>query len=215
MNGVFLANDGILYAGKTILASLIIEKAAKISNVQVMYFYCKNADALRDTFIAVARGVLIQLLRQNKNLLSYLYEKSSSSGESCLETITLAKEILETALKSPDKVFIIIDGIDECSRLEKRAIVSWFKALVEATTETDPGRIRCLFISQDEGEIRKLLKSVSEIQIRLEDNKDDIRHYIDHKAVEIKEKFGLTFTATEDICNMVCNRAGGKKERCP
>lgn len=156
--------------------------------------------------------MLIQLIRQNKSLLPYLYENSSISGESCLETVKLAKDLLETALKSMDNVFLVIDGLDECERKEKVAIISWFKTIIDTSAASSSGRIRALFISQDDGEIRRLLPSVPELQIKSEDNTEDIRSYTKHEASGIQAKFDLPTTMMDEISSKVCDRAEGKKE---
>lgn len=207
-----LTGLGAINTGKTILGSYIIERIQKIPNIQVAFFYCKHADFLRSTFLGIAKSMLLQLLRQNKSLLSYLYEKSSISGESCLETVALAKDLLKTSLTSTDNVFVVIDGLDECGREDKLAIISWFKALIDNSSESDSGRIRALLISQDDGEIRKLLPSVPELQINSADNMEDIRSYTDHKAIGLQTKFDLPATTIDEISSKVCERAEGEEE---
>lgn len=202
---------GAVNVGKTILTSFIIERIQRILDIQVVYFYCKHADILRSTFLGIAKSMLVQLLHQNKSLLSYLYEKSSSSGESCLETVALAKDLLETALKSTDNVFLVIDGLDECEKKYKSAIITWFKAIISASAESDSGRFRALFISQDDGEIRRLLPSVPKLQIKSEDNREDIRSYTDREAIRLQTKFDLSATKIDQISSKVCERAEGEK----
>lgn len=197
--------------GKTVLTSLIVEKVRQIPDVQVAFFYCKTADPLRNNFVAIARSMLVQILCKNKTMLSHLYERSCVSGESCLETSTLAKELLQTALTSVDRVFLIIDGLDECSQDEKSTIVPWFMAIINNTNESDPGRLRCLFISQDDGKIRRLCTSVPEIKITSADNMVDIQEYVSKKATDLQKKFGLSDAESQDICHKVCDRASGKQ----
>ncbi len=74
------------HVGKTILASLLIEEARKLPGVQVVFFYCKHGDSQRNTFLAVARSILLQLLRHNGSLLSYLFEAACTSGENSLDS---------------------------------------------------------------------------------------------------------------------------------
>lgn len=197
--------------GKTVLTSLIVEKVRQIPDVQVAFFYCKTADPLRNNFVAIARSMLVQMLGKNKTMLSHIYERSCISGESCLETSTSAKELLQTALTSADRVFLIIDGLDECPQDEKNTIVSWFKAIIDNTNGSDPGRLRCLFISQDDGKIRRLCASVPEIKITSEDSMADIQEYVSYKAIDLQKKFGLPVAESQDICQKVCDRASGKQ----
>src|ERR1700738_4462912 len=111
------------FLGKTVLASLIIEELQKLQSLHPItlgFFYCKHKDTQRCTFSAVARGILAQLLSQNEDLLPYLFEKAAMSGEMVLESPVLTKELLETALKSSENVYIVLDGLDECEALEKK-----------------------------------------------------------------------------------------------
>jgi hypothetical protein len=166
--------------GKTVLASIIIEELQELQSSHTIglgYFYCRYKDTQRCTFNAVARAILAQLLSQNEDLLPYLFEKASTNGEVALESPILTKELLETALKSWEKVYIVLDGLDECDPHEKRAIVSWFQSAVAALPDIELGTIRCLFVSQDDGEIGKLLSKTPAIRMKPDDTKLDIQAY--------------------------------------
>lgn len=192
----------------------MIEESSKIPDSKVAFFYCKHGDFQKNTFIAVAKSILVQLLCDNKQLLSYLYEASCTSGESSLETLALAKDLLNIALKSMDKVMIIIDGLDECGREEEKSLIVWFKALIETVADENPGQIRCLFVSQDDGDIRKFLMTVPEIHIRPEDNRIDIEAYIKYKAIAVQEKFELPDLRRDQIVAKVGERSEGESTLC-
>ena len=109
-----------------------------------------------------------------------------------------------------ERVMIIIDGLDECGREEKKSLIVWFKALTETVADENPGQVRCLFVSQDDGDIRKFLITVPEIHIRPEDNRTDIEAYIKHKAMDIQEKFELPDLRRDQIVAKVGERSEGK-----
>jgi hypothetical protein len=200
-------------SGKTVLASLIVEELQKLqpSHAATLgFFYCKHKDAQRSTFNAVARGILAQLLRQNEDLLPYLFEKASMSGEVVLESPALTKELLETALKSSEIVYIVLDGLDECDPQEKKAIISWFQSVATSLSETEFDSIRCLFISQDDGEIGKLLSKVPAISIKPDDTRVDIEAYAAIWSKKIQDKFDLFDDRREAILLTVAERANGK-----
>ncbi len=106
---------------------------------------------------------------------------------------------------APTHVFVVIDGLDECLPKEKSAIVSTFRALAsldsqtplgeEDESEAEPSALRCLFVSQEDAECAKLLRDITVVRIRPEDNVGDIRifcrHWEDiirgsHEAAEIE-----------------------------
>ncbi len=205
----------VLYpSGKTVLASLLVEELQQLRSthpITLGFFYCKYKDSQRSTFNAVARAIIAQLLNQNEELLPYLFEKASTSGEAVLESLTLTKELLETALKSSEKVYIVIDGLDECDSKEKKAIIQWFQLVVAGLPDTEFDSMRCLFISQDDGEVGKVLSKIPAIRIRPEDTRADIQTYATIWSKKIQEKFDLPNEKREDIIATVIERADGKR----
>ena len=106
-------------------------------------------------------------------------------------------------------MIIIVDGLDECGQEEKISMIMWFKTAIETAADENPGKVRCLFVSQDDGDIRKLLTTVPEIQVRPEDNKRDIEAYVSYKAIDIQKKFDLPDSKREEIVAKVGKRAEG------
>ena len=153
--------------------------------------------------------MIVQLLRQNEDLLPYFFDKASLSGESFPESLALTKELLETALKSLAKVYVIIDGLDECARNEEKAIISWFRSLVGSIPESDPDSLRCLFVSQDDGDVGKLLSKIPKITMTPANMKRDIQSYADVWSKKIQDKFDLPDSTRETIALTVSERAKG------
>ncbi|KAK0115664.1 hypothetical protein ONS95_000067 [Cadophora gregata] len=182
--------NGIPGAGKTILASVIIEECQISSSKAVIYFYCNYQDVERKTFIGVARALLVQLLRLNEDLLPYFYEKCIGSGQVNLVSSELTRELLKTALQTGSTpTSIIIDGLDECDPVERKSILSFFTPIIDV--EGPAGKLRALFVSQDENDIRRLLRSASILKLSDGHNRSDIEGYTKHWCTEIQRKFGL------------------------
>ena len=87
-----------------------------------------------------------------------MFKRASLSGYMVLESLNLIEYLLKTALKSLEKVYVVIDGLDKCGQKEKKKTISWFYTIIDNLTGTDPNNFRYLFFSQDNGEIEKLLK---------------------------------------------------------
>ncbi|KAI0376807.1 hypothetical protein F5Y04DRAFT_273551 [Hypomontagnella monticulosa] len=196
-------------AGKSVLASIIIDRARMLPDVSTAFFYCSEADPLRNNFISIARGLLSQLLVQDDSLLLLMDDKmSTKSGDPVLSSAVLAKELLEISLKSR-KTYIILDGIDECSRDQRKEICIWFIKLVDSLPRTKMDEIRCLFISQDDGIARKDLSVLPSIKIATENTRDDIETFAVIRKDLIEERFG-TFNKEElDIVRVVTARSQG------
>ncbi|KAK8008159.1 hypothetical protein PG991_010710 [Apiospora marii] len=62
---------GIPGAGKTMLASLVVQKARELEPAPtVLYFYCRYDDPERDNFVSLGRSLLAQLLHHDNALTS-------------------------------------------------------------------------------------------------------------------------------------------------
>lgn len=196
--------------GKTVLTSRVVDEARKIGGVSVAFFYCAENDPTRDNFAAVARGILCQLLAQDDNLLLLLDEKMSAGGEAILSSSRLAKDLLQLALKSR-KTFIVIDGIDECPRDDRREICTFFRNVVDSLPRNTMDEIRCLFVSQDDGIARKDLSMLSTIKITADCNRQEIAAFAKIWQFRIEEKFGTFSEQQLDITAVVTARAQGNK----
>ena len=152
--------------------------------------------------------MLTQLLRQNDGLLPYFYDKSIASGQISLTSNQVCKELLDVAMKGCSKTYIIIDGVDECDMMERKMIISFFTSLVDS--QTQPGNIRSLFVSQDENDIKKLLETASVIRVGSDDNKADIERFAGKWALKIISKFELAKEGQDFITKSVTSRSDGK-----
>jgi hypothetical protein len=107
----------------------------------------------------------------------------------------------------------VLDGLDECERKEKKKILMWITSLVKS--EEQPGRIRVLIISQDEGDIRKQFAKQPLVSLNeAPQHKQAIRTYATRKAIKIREKFGLSESKALEpselsIITLVTERAQG------
>ncbi|KAF5549979.1 zinc finger C2H2-type integrase DNA-binding protein [Fusarium napiforme] len=203
---------GLPGAGKTILTSLIVEEAQKLApRPRVLFFYCKQSLPEHNTFLALARSFILQLLDQDKSLLLYLHGKHCDSNEAVLSSIPLAQEMLKFLLSSCKSAYIIVDGLDECEREERKVITQWFCHLVESLPENAPDRLRCLFVSQDDRIGTKDLQGLAKINIEPQDNKQDILVYSRVQANELRRKFDFSEEESGRIAIAVTESVKGMK----
>ncbi|KAK7734079.1 hypothetical protein SLS63_004364 [Diaporthe eres] len=205
-------------AGKSVLASRIVDEvrmsqtssgAASTRDTSIAFFYCKHKDTSRNSFLAVTKGLLLQLLNQNKHLVQYFYEKSSNCGETSLHTRVLAGELLRVALSCSKRTYIVVDGLDECDTKERKYVVEFFRNTVEALPVADMDSIRCLFVSQDDREARKDLSNIPSINICPSDTKHDIHSFVMIWKDKIESKFGDLQGTRYDIAKIVTAKAQG------
>ncbi|KAF2036244.1 hypothetical protein EK21DRAFT_52772 [Setomelanomma holmii] len=172
-------------------ASLVVEKAQKEQAVTIIFFYCRYLDKDRSTFLGLARGLLSQLLLQDDSLLPYLYEKACTTGQR-LSVEQVAREVLETSIKTNEKLYVVVDGLDECEREDRKQIVSFFDNVWTALPDDEKDSLRCLFLSQDDSTARKDFANMSSLKITEAHIRKDIRTYAVARVAEIKAKFDLS-----------------------
>ncbi|KAF2102281.1 hypothetical protein NA57DRAFT_35425 [Rhizodiscina lignyota] len=201
---------GVPGAGKTILASLIVEEAEKLNpSPTVLYFYCRYGNSERDNFLALARSILAQLLREDKVLLSYLYEECCESNETLLRNPERVEKLLQLAFENCKNAYIILDGIDECNREQRKRITQYFRSLVEHLPPTEPDRLRCLFISQDDGFARRDFSGLASYKITMEDTRNDIGEFCELEAKKLQDLFPLTDQRVSEIATEISDAVGG------
>ena len=142
-------------------------------------------------------------------MLAYIHEKASTSGQTVLSTESIAKDLLETSIKNRDKVYVILDGLDECDREERKKIVTFFKDLWTSLPPNDADSLRCLFTSQDDGIARKDFANMSSLKITEDHIRSDIQTYTTARSLDIQTKLSLPPDRQQYIQRLVTDRAEG------
>lgn len=172
------------------------------------FFYCRDQDGQRNNFAGLAKAVLAQLLRQNPNILPYLYDECLKSGKVTLATSQDCIKLLKAVLQAVPQTILIIDGIDECNQKERKTMLNFFTSLISAD-EITPGKVRELFISQELSDIKSALHMADVVKLK-DHNELDIRNYAENWATRIQERFKMMpDNARAHIVRLVCQGADG------
>ncbi|EPS38655.1 hypothetical protein H072_7601 [Dactylellina haptotyla CBS 200.50] len=120
----FLYFSGILGSGKTTLISRIVEYmhsqiALKLLNGVLIFFYFKHGPigSSGSTKGEMLRAIISQLLHQDDSLLHFIHERTASLGDSTITDDKLLGDLAKDCLKSQNRVWLILDGLDECDEL--------------------------------------------------------------------------------------------------
>jgi hypothetical protein len=108
------------------------------------------------------------------------------------------------------QVFIIVDGLDECEAVERKAILTFLTNMVDHCDSSIPGRLRVLIVSQDYKDIEKFMKAVPTVALTSDHNKADIEEYVLARTQDIESKLGPSPAERETISKTACIRADGK-----
>lgn len=153
-----------------------------------------------------------QFLLLDDDLLTYLYEQASTSGQKVLSTESVARDLLTTAIQSFEKLYVVLDGLDECDRDERKHIVSFFDDTWKALPQKDQDSLRCLFLSQSDNIARKDHANMSTLKISEENTRKDIRAYAGARSLEIKKRFALSADQQSMVEDKIVEMAEGKFE---
>ncbi|KAF1946974.1 C2H2 domain-containing protein [Clathrospora elynae] len=208
---------GIPGAGKTILASAVIEKCRENADFITCYFYCRDGDQTSSSAVGILKGLADQLLDQFPQMLPPCYTRRTLSGEPSLRSITQARKLLEDFCSTIPKLFIIVDGVDECERAERIQALNILTDIAGQCDTDVPGKLRILFVSQDYPDIRRALHSSAVartapkiLQLSDADNESDIHTYTRLWVDRIALKFGpFTDDMKEYLRNLTTANAKG------
>jgi hypothetical protein len=118
-------------------------------------------------------------------------------------------QVIGTVLQAAPQAFLIIDGIDECERKERNAILNFFTSAI-TSDDIKPGKLRGLFVSQELSHIKTALHMSESLQLTRDHSELDIRNFAIKWAARIQERFNrMPAPAREHIVKLVCDGADG------
>jgi hypothetical protein len=181
------------------------------------FFYCHDGDPTSNSAVGILKGLVDQLLTQFPQMLPPCHTRRTSSGEPTLRSSTITKKLFEDFCETIPKLFIIIDGLDECEKDERRHVLDVLTEVVGLCDTKEPGKLRLLLVSQDYVDIRNGLHSsaISRrapriLQISDIDNEGDIRAYTRVWVERISSRFSpFTEEMSEYLRNLTVANAKG------
>ncbi|KAK8106768.1 SNF2 family N-terminal domain-containing protein [Apiospora kogelbergensis] len=205
--------NGQMGVGKTILASNIIQLCmGMVNGFNTHYFYCRKHHDKQNTSLAVLKSILEQMAGCNDELLPYCDNKRIEGRQEFLDQINVVKQLLEAFCEYDSNKFVIIDGLDECDQADRKTIIDFWKGMVDKTINYMPGKLRVLLISQDIPDIRAALKDSmisTTLDLHPDDTNGDIQQYLEGKAPELQERFGLDESQKHKALQLIYSRANG------
>lgn len=201
---------GIPGAGKTILASVIVETCKHVPDSSTVYFYCQHDDDRTCTSIGILQGLLSQAIDQRPDLTPYFDEQRQHGGGPVLELERLARRLMEVVCHGSNRRYIVIDGLDECTSYNRSQVLSFFADLMQDVDSKAPGKNRLLVVSQNEPDIKRALVRAQDFELRQEHNRSDIEHFVTRWARKIRDKFGLNNEQEDHIKTKTCLQAAGQ-----
>jgi len=93
--------------------------------------------------------------------------------------------------------------------VERKLVLSVFNTLVHKYDMKEPGKVRVLFVSQNEEDIKNALNAAASISLGAEDIENDLQIFTRKCSDDIGRKFGLDRQEIDWIAGSTCDRAEG------
>ncbi|KAJ4200223.1 hypothetical protein NW767_007744 [Fusarium falciforme] len=173
--------SGIPGAGKSVLAAAIIDdclqRNATNQGTALAYFFCTYRDEKSQAPTSILSSLCSQLARQGENAFEILKEYHDElTCERQLQaepsTNKLIK-ILRRMCSSFDRVYLIVDGLDECVTHVEECVESLAALLPSPCDET----LNLAVLSRDEVPIRDILGDQFQ-NVEIEAHTEDIDRYV-------------------------------------
>ena len=174
----FLSLTGKLGSGKTVLSACVVESLTLVEGSMAAYFYCR----FDDSESLEARTIIGSLTRQ---ILEY--NQSTLKIDELRENPKLDLDDLANFLKlhwpqNHRNVFVVVDGLDECTPKESRIAVQWLKKFYLTRNR---GALLKIFISSRREVLRQNGDTQAvQLSISMPKTNDEISDYIRLKLEE-------------------------------
>ena len=201
--------------GKTMMSIGLIERLSLLQDEStvVTYFFCQNADYELNTIEAILKGLILQLVNQQKELKISLRSRWDTTNERFKEEITSWRALWDIFLEMLEhckckRVYVVVDALDEC---QDDGIADLLKLLVRTGLHR-PSKIKWLLTSRplDSGE-RELLSGSDQVLVSLELNSkhvsEAVQIYITSKMDELDRRCSYGETLRRKIQNELTEKA--------
>lgn len=195
------------------ISSLVVEKLSAqyelSNNVGISFVYC-NYKEPQEAAIYV-RLFIKQLSRRMNELpveLEALYDKHYSNAST--PGYTELQGVLVQISKHFEKVFLVLDALDECTDDQRRELFEVLHGIVSPGA-TNPGNINLFITSRKEQDIQRAFQRFPIIEIEARKVNEDIESYVTAQLDQYLQDGTLMITDTLKckILTALVDRAGG------
>ena len=157
----------------------------------------------------VVGSLIAQILQLNPLCLNYLYQMAIDSCMCCPTGIESYKSIFESILTTSNPLFIGIDGLDECEKDERHAILSLLEYIEQLCGPK--ANLKIFLTSQRLKDVKETdtWKNAIRIDLKRDHVKQDIQDYIYIRSLQLCARFGYSREKQKSIAKEVSDRPQG------
>jgi hypothetical protein len=140
-------------SGKTVLCSAVIQHL-KDKNKQTAYFFFSFNDRTKRKPLNAVRSIVLQLLARSKSIpdtVLQIHQSEIKDNAVKLRLKSVAIAVLRAFLKQVERVYIVLDGVDECD--DRSDMVALF---TEAMSTETLGVVKWFISSRNAPDLRRL-----------------------------------------------------------
>lgn len=194
----------------------IIEELSRPQHESTMvtYFFCQNADYELNTIEAIIKGLILRLVNQQTALTQSLRRRWDTINDRFEEDVTSWRTLwnifLEMLESCKCRVYLIVDGLDEC---QSDGMADFLKLIVRNGLDR-PAKIKWMLTSRPLDRVeRQLLAGPEQAQVSLEMNSKDVAEavkiYISYRAEELSLRHGYGEALKREIQTELTEKADG------
>ncbi|KAF8192837.1 hypothetical protein K438DRAFT_1935063 [Mycena galopus ATCC 62051] len=174
---------GISGTGKSVLSSTVIENITigcpDRTAVAFFYFDFRNEQQHMDIML---RSIVWQLSGRLSSPYSSLQKLYETLGKGTIKPQRVHLQgVLENLLSELDQTYIIIDGLDECNKTDRKPLIEFIHSLCHPTKNT----LHLLFTSQPLEEFQTAFEDATFIELGSWVSNDDIRSFVGDEITRV------------------------------
>jgi len=172
------------------MCSYIIQILADTPNLTACYYFCNSQDT-GSICLQILAIIVLQIVKQHPEVCTLITNEYVYRGPSCgmVQLRSLVPQLLEIV----GHTRIVIDGIDECSKENQKAIMKELPAICTSSK----AHCKALFSSRREVHIQEKLSSQPQISLDKRQEVDfDIRSFVRYKVTKLR-------TPDQDLLNKI------------
>ncbi|CAI7646113.1 unnamed protein product, partial [Penicillium crustosum] len=177
-------------AGKSCLASMVIDDATNVSN-QIedfahAYFYCSRntAEPQRGNAQSILGCIARQLSSPSSNqplappTLSLYRKIHLADGSTRAPSLWECRDLIIDLTEAHSRTTIVIDALDECGREERAELVEALEYIIDNSASL----VKVFVTSREEGDLRLSIQAHSGVQVTWIENGTDIEKFVNFET---------------------------------
>lgn len=185
--------------GKTFLAVFLTQHLEKTNpDATVIFFFCDNKVASRNTAVNILRGLLYQLILRHPDLIStvllkWKVQRDRLFSDDSFETLWSIFQDMVTQL-ADQKIYCVLDALDECAEASLMSLLSKLKKLFDTNAVSgNTHKLKLTVLSREYPQC--LPQTLSAFpRIRIDEEKSDIQLFLADRIATLVESKGIEGT---------------------